>query len=339
MHFELGLATINPADLQESMKRFVLYGVLAAAVVAVALFRWHVQSSPPSTAGDTAPVTPKIDEQLFSRFPEPVMAEGVPLKSQLCTQSQFSAPVFARWREELKLPSTFHSKNWEYIFITKALHERGMLMPGKRGVGFGVGKEQLPALFAKYGAQVVATDLEMVEATKKGWVEGNQHMDSIDVLNEKGIADPVTFRRLVTARDVDMTAIPQDLTEFDFTWSTCALGHLGNLAAARKFIEDSLKTLKPGGVAVHTTELNLSSNAMTYETANTSVFRRRDIEELAARLRAQGHDIDVTFGIGSGELDFYVDPPPYSSDKHLRLQLGGYALTSLGIIIRKSPAS
>ena len=36
--------------------------------------------------------------------------------------------------------------------------------------------------------------------------------------------------------------------------------------AGLRFLEDSLDCLKPGGVAVHTTELNLSSNEETMET-------------------------------------------------------------------------
>jgi hypothetical protein len=320
------------------MKRRFVYGALVLALAGAALFRWYTHTSREARV-EARVATPTIDERVFPRTPEPTLVDGTPLKSQLCTQSQFTTPLFARWRDELKIPSEFHSKNWEYVYITQALHERGMLAPGKRGLGFGVGKEQLPALFAKYGAEVLATDLEMTEAIKQGWVEGNQHMDSLDVLNEKGIASPDEFKRLVKARDVDMTAIPPDLTGFDFTWSTCALGHLGNLDRAVKFIEDSLKTLKPGGVAVHTTEINLSSNLMTHETQNTSVFRRRDIENLVARLREQGHEIDVNFSIGNGELDHYVDPPPYSTDKHLRLNLGGYAITSIGLIIHKSTSA
>jgi hypothetical protein len=103
-----------------------------------------------------------------------------------------------------------------------------------------------------------------------------------------------------------------------------------------QFIEDSLKTLKPGGIAVHTTELNLSSDTDTIESPRTSVYRRHDIEELVRRLTAEGHEVHVNFNIGNGPLDRYVDERPYTSDKHLRLRLGPYAATSLGIVIRKS---
>ena len=44
--------------------------------------------------------------------------------------------------------------------IAQALYERGKLKPGSRGLGFAVGKEPLSDLFASFGCDVVATDLE-----------------------------------------------------------------------------------------------------------------------------------------------------------------------------------
>ena len=35
-------------------------------------------------------------------------------------------------------------------------------------------------------------------------------------------------------------------------------------------------------------------------------------------------------------LDKYVDIPPYTQDKHLKLKLGEYTTTSIGLIIKKS---
>ena len=46
------------------------------------------------------------------------------------------------------------------------------------------------------------------------------------------------------------------------------------------FVINSMRVLKPGGVAVHTTEFNLSSNDDTIEARDLCVYRRRDIELL-----------------------------------------------------------
>jgi hypothetical protein len=38
---------------------------------------------------------------------------------------------------------------------------------------------------------------------------------------------------------------------------------------------------------------------------------------------------------GYGEVDRYIDVPPYRVEPHLKLALEGYAATSIGVIIRK----
>lgn len=323
---------------------FLALALVAAGAVAGGLrylAREPAETAAPRPRRPAPPIRfPRIDAALFAdATTEPQFTDEQPLGSQLCTQAQFASPAFARWVKELHEEVHYHSKLWEYSFILQALDQRGMLAAGKKGLGFGVGQEPLPSVFAKHGAEVLATDLDLEAATKLGWAQSNQHLTSIDLLNKRGIASEEDFRRLVKVRNVDMNHIPPELTGFDFTWSTCALGHLGNLEKGIAFIENSLKTLKPGGLAVHTTELNLSSNTTTQEDSNTSVYRRRDIEALVAHLTAEGHEVKINFNYGAGPLDAHVDDPPYTSDKHLKFNLNGYALTSLGLVIRKNPAA
>ncbi|MBV5337004.1 MAG: hypothetical protein J0653_03215, partial [Deltaproteobacteria bacterium] len=72
----------------------------------------------------------------------------------------------------------------------------------------------------------------------------------------------------------------------DFCWSSCSLEHLGSIKAGLDFIKASLKTLKVGGVAVHTTEYNVSSDEATIDNNPTLVlFRRCDIQGLVEELR------------------------------------------------------
>lgn len=320
-------------------RRALLLVVLALVACSAIVFR-HLRAGPDEDDdGPGVRFRPQIDKALFALdTTEPVFADHQMLVSQLCTQSQLETEPFRRWVGELKETPRYHSKQWEYAYILQALAERGMLASGKRGVGFGVGQEPVPSVLAKYGVEVLATDLEIDEARKLGWAESNQHLSSIEILNKRGIVSDAELNRLVKVMNVDMNAIPSEVVEFDFAWSTCALGHLGSLEKGLSFIENSLRTIKPGGVVVHTTELNLSSNTTTYETPGTVVYRRRDIEALAAKLRAEGHEIALNFSYGRGELDSHVDDPPYSADKHLKLRLGGYVVTSLGLIIRKNPA-
>ena len=102
------------------------------------------------------------------------------------------------------------------------------------------------------------------------------------------------------------------------------------------FIEHSIATLKPGGIAVHTTELNCDSDTKTIDNAGTVLFRRSDFKILIKRLTELGHNVaPLNFELGTRELDRYVDVPPYTSDRHLKLKIGEYTSTSFGIVITK----
>jgi hypothetical protein len=213
-----------------------------------------------------------------------------------------------------------------------------MLQPGRRGLGFGVGQEPLTALFASFGCILIATDLNEEKARQTGWVDTHQHAGGLAILNQHRLCDPIAFQQRVQFRYVDMNAIPPDLRDFDFTWSSCSFEHLGSINKGLHFLENQMACLRPGGVAVHTTEFNVSSDQETIDHGGVVLFRRRDIEKAAARLRIKGHAIDLDFDPGHGPADEYIDLPPYTHLPHLKLQLGNYVTTSIGLAIGKNPA-
>ena len=268
------------------------------------------------------------------------------LRSGLCKQEQLESEAFRGWVAATTEPFRLHRKCWEFAFICQALHERGMLAPGRRGLGFGVGTEPLAAIFAARGCQVVATDLDEDRARQAGWVETHQHAATLEALNRYRICDPAAFGRRVSFRTVDMNAIPSDLRGFDFTWSSCSLEHLGSIAQGLHFLERQLDCLRPGGIAVHTTEFNLTSDDRTIDNNRFVVlFRRRDLEGLALRLTARGHEIALDLTPGDRVADNFVDLPPYPGSSwedrgqqpyHLRLLWDQFETTSVGLIIRKS---
>jgi SAM-dependent methyltransferase len=260
------------------------------------------------------------------------------LTSKFCTQADLESTYHAQWCERIKETPRMHRKQWEFSFIAQALQERGLLRKGTRGVVFGAGQEPLPAAFAARGVEVLVTDLDEERATAQGWATTGQHVDQKNLahLNDRGICSPAKFDRLVGYRMVDMNAVPDDIAGYDFCWSSCSLEHLGSLRAGERFIERSLACLKPGGVAVHTTEFTLSSNDQTLETGGTVLYRRKDIEALIRRLEHAGHTVaTMDWSVGDRPLDRHVDVAPYSTDRHLRLEIAGHACTSIGLIITK----
>ena len=256
--------------------------------------------------------------------------------SQACTQAQMEEPAYAYWCAAIGEVPRYHRKQWEFCYILQALARSGKLAPEMRGLGFGVGGEPLTAVFAQRGVAVLATDLGQAEAQAKGWVDTAQHAATKAALNDRGLCDPARFDALVDFRVLDMNAIPDELAaQFDFCWSACALEHLGSIDQGLRFIEGSVECLVPGGVAVHTTEFNCHSDDSTLDHASTVLFRRRDFRDLAARLEASGHRIDLCFELGDLPLDQHIDMPPYSADNHLKLQIQQWVTTSFGLIVTK----
>lgn len=259
------------------------------------------------------------------------------LTSCLAAVNHLESPAFRHWTEALGLRWRRHRKLWEFSFICQALFERGMLEPGRRGLGFAVGEEALPALFASRGCEIMATDLDATDERSGPWAETGQLADSIEKLERPVICAPEDFARLVRFRAVDMNRIPHDLKDFDFTWSSCSFEHCGSIALGSEFLIRQMDCLKPGGVAVHTTEFNLTSNEDTLTEGWTVIFRQRDIDDIIRELERRGHHVEpVCYALGSTADDKFVDVFPYGDEPHLKLLIEDrFVSTSIGLIIRK----
>ena len=259
-------------------------------------------------------------------------------RSTVCRQSSFETPWFPFWMAQIDYAPRYHRKLWEFVFICQALFERGLVKPGMRGLGFGVGGEPLTACFAGRGCLITATDMNPDAAAEAGWVQTAQYADGRDALRRPKLCPDLVFDANVEFKTCDMNAIPADLAGYDFCWSACALEHLGSIEQGMAFVERSVDCLKPGGFAVHTTEYNLTSNNETVSEGGTVLFRKRDLQTLAERLAARGHTMaPLDLDPGVGQLDRYIDVAPYRDEPHLTLALMGYAATSVGIIVRKGP--
>lgn len=257
--------------------------------------------------------------------------------SQMCTAAQFDEPDYRRWLDMMARPMHRHRKQWEYVWICRMLEQLGALQPLNRGIGFGCGIEPLPAVFAAHNIFVTATDLPPDDPRAQSWRGTDQFLPGLVELRDPAIVPDHVFDARVEYAGIDMTAIPPGRRDYDFCWSSCSMEHLGSLEAGMAFFEASLATLKPGGVAVHTTELNLTSDGETVSTGETVLYRRRDLLALAERLAAAGHEvIPLTFDQGDQLDDRHVDVPPYSSDNHLKLALGQFVSTSFGLAVRNA---
>lgn len=260
------------------------------------------------------------------------------LVSSLCTRHQMDSPAFRYWAMQIGENWRLHRKLWEYCFILQALYERDMLREGRRGLGFAVGEEPLPSLMASLGCEVLASDLDISDDRAGVWAETAQLASTLEGLNTRGLCDPEKFKEKVSFRPIDMNQIPDDVCDYDFTWSSCSFEHCGSIGLGKRFLREQMRCLKPGGIAVHTTEYNLSSTEETIDEGTTVIFRRQDVEAMIRDLQAEGHFVEpLQLDIGSSLEDAQVDLFPYSDNVHLKLELfNQFVSTSVALIIRKA---
>jgi hypothetical protein len=260
--------------------------------------------------------------------------------SALCQQVHHDHPRFHDiCHNILHEPPRYHRKLWEFVYIIAMLEHHNMLSPNKTGIGFGCGTERLTPGLISAGANLVISDLDFSEAKDKGWLHGEQHSSSVESFSRHfpEVCTKQEFQAKCQFRVIDMNHIPADTHgKYDFTWSSCSLEHLGSLEHGLQFILESMKCLKSGGVAVHTTEYNVSSNDATLNEPSCCYYRRRDIEDLIIRLTAAGCKVyPVDYSEGALINDKLIDIPPYKNLPHLKLQAQGYTCTSIGLCIVK----
>jgi len=268
------------------------------------------------------------------------MTEALPTASgRLCREYDIRAGWYADWAERIGARPQFNRKQWEHLAIAEAVRALGLSGPDRRGLGFGVGQEPMPALLAGLGCSLVATDLPADEGAE-GWARSGQHCQTLEHLQIPTACAIEDFRARVSYRPVNMTRIPADLRGFDFTWSSCALEHLGSLEAGLRFLIDQARCLKPGGYGVHTTEYNVLSNDRTWSTGGTVAYRARDLADLAQACRRAGLELlPIDLDAGSGAMDWVLDTWPYRPEPHLKLLAeGAFVLTSVLLVVHR-PAS
>lgn len=280
-----------------------------------------------------------VQKRQYLRMPSfPGQPPETPFMSfSTCSAVDFLHPRYREICGLIRHPFQWHRKLWEWVFVIHHLLDSDIVKPNSKGLVFGVGHERLPALFASMGAKIIATDAPADLAERTGWIDTLEHISTLRDIRFTEIVDGAVFDMNVSYQICDMNDIPPELAEFDFNWSSCCFEHLGSLEAGIQFVINAVeKTLRVGGVAVHTTEFNLSSNDETLESGVTVIYRHRDLLELVQRLQARGHIVKpLIIAPESHYWDFHVDVPPYLEQPHLKLLLEKYVSTSVGIVVTR----
>jgi hypothetical protein len=269
---------------------------------------------------------PSASDALDWRFQPPDLEHP---GSQICTAAQFDDPAFAEIMGAMGLQPTRTRAKWEHAWIVSVLATEGMIAPGRRGLAVDVGRERIAALVASRGGEVLAVGAE--EDTPRAIEARRSQLFHPEIVH---IED---FDRLVRFAPFDPGAIgsfPE--ATMDFCYTIGMPGRLRSIEATLAFLEASLAPLRPGGLALHCIDFNLSSDKTTWELPNLVILRRCDIEALAERLAPAGHRI-LPFNThpGSDLMDEQVTAPPATTRGH-RQRHGLVVATSFGLAIRKA---
>jgi SAM-dependent methyltransferase len=275
------------------------------------------------------------------------LADFGALECQAVSAGQCDHPRYMRWATLIENwdgdpgGRQYNRKVWEWAFILQSIEDTGLLGEGRTAVGFGVGNEPMPAVLAAHGIEVLATDQGWESGSE--WATTNELMGAdLSGLSRPHIVDDACLAELVRLREVDMNAVPADIGQFDIVWSSCVIEHLGTPQRGMDFVLESCKLLRPGGVAVHTTELELTPQSETRDYGHCAVYRIGDLEDLARRIPEVGGEATFNFAVSmdrfedrwisvihTGHGRDLVDGP------HLKLAIGDSVSTSFGILIRK----
>lgn len=255
--------------------------------------------------------------------------------SQTCTAAQILEPRYEAWAKQLGETPRFHRKQWEYVVILEAARQADVLHEGASAVGFGVGTEPLPAVLASLGVDVLATD----QAPEKAghWSRRSEHASEVAALEKPWICRSEQFYQRVQFRQADMNRL-LGFGLYDLVWSACAIEHLGSPSAGLKFVRESLKLLAPGGLAVHTTEFELTRTEKTADYGHCAVYRLSDLTQLCEEVTEAGFEMEINPYVAfEHAADRSIAPPFSRGDEqfHLKLALYESITTSFAIIIRR----
>jgi SAM-dependent methyltransferase len=318
-----------------------------ASVVPEPAVPWYMRYSLMDHTGDAAQVALAARERihksyLFDEKRAPV--ETLPMVSRLADRLELQSPLCQVMIAELgerPLPM-LHRKQWEFCVMAHTLKELGVLQPGKSGLGFAVGREPLASYFVRNGAKVVVSDMPVQDNTASAWNSTAQHAGELKSTWRSGVVDEAAYMRNARFTPVDMNHLPAELLrgEFDFTWSSSSLEHVGTCQLGLDFFINQLDALKPGGVAVHTTELLVSHEDAVSDPPHLCFFSKGLMRELEADLRAEGHELvggDIRFKLGVRNATDYDYAPFDLTREHLALVDLGHVHTSILIVVRRGP--
>lgn len=241
--------------------------------------------------------------------------------------SDMESDWYKKWATLIGQGPIEHRKQWEYFALLEELSNRNVLFNGAKGAGFGVANEPVIPALVHCGCKLMVGDY--FPSNKFNSQETKHHLHALN----DSICSWEQFDESVLYENVDMNKIPDHYTNCDFVWSCCSLEHIGGLEKSKQFIVNSLRCLKPTGIAVHTTEFNLSSSTDTIDFPDLCAFRVSDLEDVAQRTEEIGWSmVPIEYNLGNSSRDWgHISERsiPTETLPHTKIRICGFTLTSI----------
>ena len=236
------------------------------------------------------------------------------------------------WRNVLKEikckidKSNFHRKIWEYVQIIYCLKKLKFLTPQSICLAIGAGREPILYYLTYKVKKVYGIDLY------EGVFFGGEDESDIPTSVGKYAPFPYVEDKLILTR-MDALDLKFPDNYFDFVFSASSIEHFGNKRRILRAIKEMYRVLKPGGVAVITTELKLNRFATTLP--GVRLFR---LEEFLKIGEKTGFIIQNNFDLRI-EKEYFENwiklPEEIHKRPHVILRFFNSIFTSINVVFSK----
>jgi len=120
-------------------------------------------------------------------------------------------------------------------------------------------------------------------------------------LRDRAPCDEAAFAENVAVRLASWRRLPEDLVNFDFLWSARANESLYSVAATVQFVENAMRCLRPGGLAVHVMSYDLAPGGRSTPSSERILLQQNDVERLSLVLVSRGYEV-AQFKIDSSDV-------------------------------------
>ena len=211
-----------------------------------------------------------IEGERLPTFADPV--------SQLETPNQLEEAAFAARISELRLAGAMPNM-WHRAFILQVMKRYGFFESGAKGLCLGDQDAGLAAFLADQGSPILfGTDIHHGPALGAGDIPTSAYL---------------------SVAEMDYENLTADLRGFDFLWSVGTGNQMGGVRETSTFVEQAMRALRPGGLAIHIFDISPSIKNLALEdrVLSDTMLRRDDIIRIAVTLISRSHEVaQMNFG-------------------------------------------